>query len=91
MAVPDQEADLRRYLRDARDALLWKLEGLRVRRPPSPGSFLVSQEAPVQHQDPYKGTNFQRFRLARQARGTAVAVPAWCWRCQGRWSASRAP
>ena len=36
MAVSDQKADLRRYLQDARDALLWKLEGLSeydVRRP----------------------------------------------------------
>jgi Protein of unknown function (DUF664) len=36
MAVPDQKADLRRYLQDARDALLWKLEGLSeydIRRP----------------------------------------------------------
>jgi Protein of unknown function (DUF664) len=36
MAVSDPKADLRRYLQDARDALLWKLEGLSeydIRRP----------------------------------------------------------
>jgi uncharacterized protein DUF664 len=36
MAEPDQKADLRRYLQDAREALLWKLEGLSeydIRRP----------------------------------------------------------
>jgi uncharacterized protein DUF664 len=36
MASSDPKADLRRYLQDARDALLWKLEGLSeydIRRP----------------------------------------------------------
>ena len=36
MAASDPKADLRRYLQDARDALLWKLEGLSeydIRRP----------------------------------------------------------
>jgi hypothetical protein len=36
MAEPDPKADLRRYLQDAREALLWKLDGLSeydVRRP----------------------------------------------------------
>jgi len=36
MASFDPKADLRRYLQDARDALLWKLEGLSeydIRRP----------------------------------------------------------
>jgi len=36
MAEPDLKADLRRYLQDAREALLWKLEGLPeydIRRP----------------------------------------------------------
>ena len=39
MAEPDQKADLRRYLQEARDALLWKLDGLSeydVRRPMVP-------------------------------------------------------
>lgn len=39
MAGLDAKADLRRYLQDARDALLWKLEGLGeydVRRPLTP-------------------------------------------------------
>jgi uncharacterized damage-inducible protein DinB len=37
--VADQKADLRRYLRDAADALLWKLDGLPeydIRRPLTP-------------------------------------------------------
>jgi Protein of unknown function (DUF664) len=36
MAEPDPKADLCHYLKDARDALLWKLEGLSeydIRRP----------------------------------------------------------
>jgi hypothetical protein len=36
MATPDEKADLRRYLQEAREALLWKLDGLSeydVRRP----------------------------------------------------------
>ena len=36
MTAPDQKADLRRYLQEARDALLWKLDGLSeydIRRP----------------------------------------------------------
>jgi len=39
MAESDQKADLRRYLQEARDALLWKLDGLSeydVRRPVVP-------------------------------------------------------
>ena len=28
MTEPDGKADLRRYLQDAREALLWKLDGL---------------------------------------------------------------
>ncbi|MFJ9537090.1 DinB family protein [Streptomyces sp. NPDC101225] len=39
MTPPDPKADLLRYLQDARNALLWKLEGLReydVRRPMTP-------------------------------------------------------
>jgi hypothetical protein len=39
MAKPDQKADLRRYLQEAREALLWKLDGLSeydVRRPMVP-------------------------------------------------------
>jgi hypothetical protein len=39
MAESDQKADLRRYLQDAREALLWKLDGLSeydVRRPMVP-------------------------------------------------------
>lgn len=39
MAQHDQKADLRRYLQEARDALLWKLDGLSeydVRRPMVP-------------------------------------------------------
>jgi hypothetical protein len=39
MANPDQKADLRRYLQEAREALLWKLDGLSeydVRRPMVP-------------------------------------------------------
>ncbi len=39
MSEPDPKADLLRYLQDARDALLWKLEGLceyDVRRPLTP-------------------------------------------------------
>ena len=39
MAESDQKADLRRYLQEARDALLWKLDGLSeydVRRPMVP-------------------------------------------------------
>jgi uncharacterized damage-inducible protein DinB len=39
MAKSDQKADLRRYLQDAREALLWKLDGLSeydVRRPMVP-------------------------------------------------------
>jgi uncharacterized damage-inducible protein DinB len=39
MAEPDQKADLRRYLQEARNALLWKLDGLSeydVRRPMVP-------------------------------------------------------
>jgi hypothetical protein len=39
MAVPDQKADLRRYLQSAREAVLWKLDGLPeydVRRPMVP-------------------------------------------------------
>jgi Protein of unknown function (DUF664) len=36
MAVPDEKSDLRRHLQDARDAMVWKLEGLGeydIRRP----------------------------------------------------------
>ncbi|WP_037678193.1 DinB family protein [Streptomyces griseus] len=39
MPIPDPKADLRLYLQDARDALLWKLEGLSeydIRRPLTP-------------------------------------------------------
>src|SRR5579859_6241909 len=39
MAEPEEKADLRRYLQDARDALLWKLDGLSeydIRRPLTP-------------------------------------------------------
>ncbi|MFJ2928602.1 DinB family protein [Streptomyces massasporeus] len=39
MTAPDPKADLLRYLQDARDALLWKLEGLSeydIRRPLTP-------------------------------------------------------
>jgi uncharacterized damage-inducible protein DinB len=39
MTGPDPKADLQRYLQDARDALLWKLDGLSehdVRRPVTP-------------------------------------------------------
>jgi uncharacterized damage-inducible protein DinB len=39
MTEPDAKADLRLYLQDARDALLWKLEGLSeydIRRPMTP-------------------------------------------------------
>jgi len=39
VTAPDPKADLRRYLQDARDALLWKLEGLSeydIRRPLTP-------------------------------------------------------
>ena len=39
MTESEPKADLRRYLRDARDALLWKLDGLSeydVRRPLAP-------------------------------------------------------
>ncbi|MEU2040517.1 DinB family protein [Nocardia niwae] len=39
MTVPDPKADLHRYLRYAREAMLWKLEGLSdydVRRPMTP-------------------------------------------------------
>ncbi len=45
MSRPDEKADLHRYLRTAREALLWKLEGLSeydVRRPLTPtGSNLL--------------------------------------------------
>src|SRR5262245_66388278 len=39
MSEPDPKADLRRYLQEERDALLWKLEGLseyEIRRPMVP-------------------------------------------------------
>ncbi|MFF0821463.1 DinB family protein [Micromonospora haikouensis] len=39
MTPPDAKADLHRYLRDAREALLWKLDGLSeydIRRPVTP-------------------------------------------------------
>jgi Protein of unknown function (DUF664) len=39
MSEPDPKADLRRYLQQERDALLWKLEGLSeydIRRPMVP-------------------------------------------------------
>ncbi len=39
MTVTDEKTDLRRYLQDAREALLWKLDGLSeydIRRPMVP-------------------------------------------------------
>ena len=39
MTVSDQKSDLRRYLQQARDAMLWKLDGLPeydIRRPLTP-------------------------------------------------------
>jgi hypothetical protein len=44
MTEPDQKADLHRYLQDAREALLWKLEGLSEYdlRVPRLASFIVA-------------------------------------------------
>jgi hypothetical protein len=45
MAKPDPKADLHRYLQHAREALLWKLDGLSeydARRADSPGRRPVS-------------------------------------------------
>lgn len=66
MTVTDAKTDLRRYLQDAREALLWKLEGLSeydIRRPLVPtGTNLLGL---VKHQAGVElGTSAVRDRRA---------------------------
>ena len=50
MTQPDAKADLQRYLQEARDALLWKLDGLPeydIRRPLTPTGTHASMVVPL--------------------------------------------